>query len=74
VAKNAALNRPLGQIEALEQWVALVDRLDQQGLRLACVQTVTCPAGQTQPMILGELARFEPEICNACELKSNECK
>lgn len=33
-------------------------------------QTVTCPAGQTQPMILGESARFEPDICNACELKS----
>lgn len=33
-------------------------------------QTVTCPAGQTQPMILGEVARFEPDICNACELKS----
>ena len=33
-------------------------------------QTVTCPAGQTQPMILGEIARFEPDICNACELKS----
>jgi hypothetical protein len=33
-------------------------------------QTVTCPSGQTQPMILGEIARFEPDICNACELKS----
>jgi hypothetical protein len=94
----------------------LVDRLDQQGLKLACMyfdrgyiessdvpeliadgieiickpwrqsngdkfaktdfeldfanQTVTCPAGQTQPMLLGEIARFEPDICNACELKS----
>lgn len=94
----------------------LVDRLDQQGLKLASAyidrgyiespdipeliadgvevickpwrqtngnkfaktdfdldfanQTVTCPAGQTQPMVLGEHARFEPTICNACELKS----
>jgi hypothetical protein len=33
-------------------------------------QTVTCPSGQTQPMVLGEVARFEPDICNSCELKS----
>lgn len=32
-------------------------------------RTVTCPGGQTQPMVLGEIARFEPNICNACELK-----
>ncbi len=32
-------------------------------------RTVTCPAGQTQPMVLGEIACFEPDICNACELK-----
>lgn len=32
-------------------------------------QTVTCPSGQTRPMILGEIARFEPDICNTCELK-----
>jgi hypothetical protein len=33
-------------------------------------QTVTCPDGQTRPMLLGEVARFEPEVCNACQLKS----
>ncbi|NVB37200.1 IS1182 family transposase [Pseudenhygromyxa sp. WMMC2535] len=32
-------------------------------------QTVTCPGGQTQPMLLGESARFEADVCNACELK-----
>lgn len=33
-------------------------------------QTVTCPGDQTRPMVLGQIARFEPDICNACELKS----
>jgi len=32
-------------------------------------RTVTCPGGQTQSMVLGEIARFKPDICNACELK-----
>jgi hypothetical protein len=35
-------------------------------------QTVTCPAGQTQPLVLGNIARFEPDACNRCELKP-EC-
>lgn len=32
--------------------------------------TVKCPAGQKQPLILGQVTRFEPSRCNACELKS----
>ena len=94
----------------------LVDRLDQQGLELGCMyfdrgyiesadvpeliadgveiickpwrqsngdkfnktdfkldfakQTVTCPGEQTQPMLLGEIARFDADVCNACALKS----
>lgn len=33
-------------------------------------ETVTCPAGQKQLLVLGQVTRFEPKTCNACELKA----
>lgn len=33
-------------------------------------ETVTCPAGQKQLLVLGQVTRFEPKACNACEVKS----
>ena len=32
-------------------------------------ERVTCPAGQKQPLVLGQITRFEPKTCNACKLK-----
>ena len=32
--------------------------------------TVTCPAGQKQLLVLGQVTRFEPQTCDACTLKS----
>src|SRR5216683_1124467 len=31
--------------------------------------TATCPAGQSIPVTLGQVARFNPEICAACPLR-----
>lgn len=32
-------------------------------------KTATCPAGQSVPITLGEVARFDPERCAACALR-----
>lgn len=32
-------------------------------------ETVTCPAGQRQLLVLGQVTRFDAGTCNACELK-----
>jgi len=32
-------------------------------------RTATCPAGQSIPIALGQVARFDPEICAACPLR-----
>jgi hypothetical protein len=32
-------------------------------------RTATCPAGQSIPITLGQIARFNPEICAACQLR-----
>ncbi len=32
-------------------------------------RTLTCPAGQTQPFQLGQIVRFEPQVCAPCPLR-----
>jgi hypothetical protein len=32
-------------------------------------KTITCPAGQTQSLRLGQTVEFEPELCGACKLR-----
>jgi hypothetical protein len=49
------------------------DKFDKTDFDLDLEQKlVTCPAGQKQPLVLGQVTRFEPKTCNACELKA-EC-
>lgn len=31
--------------------------------------TLTCPAGQTRPFQLGQIVRFDPQVCAACPLR-----
>ena len=33
-------------------------------------RTITCPAGHTEPFQLGEMVRFDPDLCDGCSLRS----
>jgi hypothetical protein len=32
-------------------------------------KTITCPAGQVEPLEVGEVVEFDPEVCGACPLR-----
>ena len=34
-------------------------------------QTITCPAGETETFVPGDVVEFDPEVCGACPLRSH---
>ena len=33
-------------------------------------RTITCPAGQTESFVLGQVVEFDPDACNACPMRA----